>query len=1058
MAGISKLDEAKQWSAITHVLSLAAGAYVMIGGAVSLLGWMIAFQRLTDWFGRGITIKANPAICMMAAGAGLLVLQSAPAHKWLTRVLGLVVAVIAGLTLFEHISGIDVGIDTFFFDEDPFAPATSSPGRMGIPASTSLTAIGVGLILATFDGAGRRWASILAAVALSISCLSLAGYLFGADQFFAIPRLTGIALQTATMIAAAAIGILAAIPEKGIAASLGRDDAGGVVFRRLLLPVVILSLFIGWLRLVGQQAGLYDDEFGAAAGTIIEIALFLGLLWLTVNGISRAEVRARDASEALAEREERLRSVLDSLTDAFMTVDRDFRFTYANAAIKRIWTENGLTDTNLIGISIFDAFPQARKTLMGQALYSVTADRKPVELEEFYEPFGRWYLTRCFPTTDGGVSIFAHDITDRKQSEAIAQRRTKEITALFAFTDRLQRAVSMEEVYQAALDSINGALACDRASILLFDDEGVMRFAASRGLSGEYQNAVTGHSPWKKGETDAKPLGIENIETADVAADLRSAVVREGIAALGFVPLISNGILIGKCMVYYDEPHQFTEAEFDIAMTVAYQIAFGLERKRTEESLRENEERLRLATQTGKVGVWDWDITADHVSWTDAVYKMHGVALGQFDGSVESFAALVHPDDREFVNGRIQRALSGEEPYEIEFRVAKPDGGINWLFTNAMVLRSEEGPYRMIGATIDITELKRAEQESATLAAIVGSSADAIISKDLNGIIKSWNQGAQRLFGYTPDEAIGQPVTMLMPPERVNEEAGILARVQAGEYTEHYETVRRHKDGTALDISLTVSPVTDASGRIIGASKIARDITERRRTEAAIRDREIMQRLVETQEAERHRIARDLHDHLGQQLTALRLKLESVRAMCGDNAELIDEVNEMQKFAARLDLDINYLAWELRPTELDQLGLQDALRSFVREWSQTYGIAADFHSTVNIDGRLHADLETNLYRIVQEALNNILKHAKATTVSVLLDERGDRIVLIIEDNGDGFEPKSTAKNGSSGKGLGLIGMRERTALLGGAMEIESRPGDGTTIYARVPLRSAVIDG
>jgi PAS domain S-box-containing protein len=475
------------------------------------------------------------------------------------------------------------------------------------------------------------------------------------------------------------------------------------------------------------------------------------------------------------------------------------------------------------------------------------------------------------------------------------------------------------------------------------------------------------------------------------------------------------------------------------------------DRQRAEEALRENEERLRLATQTGKVGVWDWDIRTENVSWTQAVYSMHGVTPGEFDGQVESFSALIHPDDRNLVKERIEQALSGQAPYEIEFRVPISDGTTNWLYTNAVVLRDAMGtPYRMIGATVDITERKLGELELARAADIVRYSQDAIIGKDLNGIITSWNRGAERIFGYTAGEIVGKPVTLLIPSDRSDEETQILARLRKGEYIDHYETIRQRKDGTLLDISLSVSPLADVSGKIIGASKIARDITDRRQTEAAQRDREIMRRIVEAQEAERHRIARDLHDHLGQQLTALRLKLESVRAKCDGNGSLASEMEQIQNYASRIDMDINYLAWELRPTELDQLGLENALGSFVREWSKTYGIHAEFHASKKNGQRLSPDLETNLYRIVQEGLNNILKHANASSVNVLIERRTDQIVLIIEDNGMGFDPTATP-NTSPGRGLGLVGMRERTALHGGTLEIESRPGEGTTFFVRIPI-------
>ena len=132
---------------------------------------------------------------------------------------------------------------------------------------------------------------------------------------------------------------------------------------------------------------------------------------------------------------------------------------------------------------------------------------------------------------------------------------------------------------------------------------------------------------------------------------------------------------------------------------------------------------------------------------------------------------------------------------------------------------------------IDITDRKHAEEIKQRFSSIVQFSDDAIISKNLKGIIESWNEGAERIFGYTANEAIGQSVEMLIPPDRIDEEWEILNRIRRGEHIEHYETVRRRKDGSLIDISLTVSPIMDAEGRVVGASKIARDISERRKAQ-----------------------------------------------------------------------------------------------------------------------------------------------------------------------------------------------------------------------------------
>lgn len=1030
-------------SAITRVIPVTTAIYAVLGGAISLTGWLLPSPRLIDWIGTGIEIKANTAVAVLIAGLALAVYLIRPDWKLLTCLLGAVVAAIGAATLFEHISGRDLGIDTLLFSEPPGASATSAPGRMGLPASSSLTLLGIGLSLLGFDRRARLWASALGSIALGIASLSLVGYFFGANQLYSIAKYTGIAFQTATMIAALGIGVAWAVPEHGFVAALGRDDTGGLVFRRLILPAIVCSLILGWLRVAGQREGLYDTEFGTAARTIAEILLLLGLLWRTTNAISRAEAETRLLSLIPAEN-----------PNPVMRLSRDGECLYANEASLRSgidWTSDG-----------GDPVAERLRKFSRQALSGNKRVTEEIGIGD------RLYSCTFAPFVDSNyVNVYADDITTRKQSEAALSRRVEEMAALYRFTDALNRSTDLDNVYTAALDAITDALGYDRSSILLFDDEAVMSFVAWRGLSDEYRRKLNGHSPWKEGALDAQPFGIADISLSDQPDDVKEIIAREGITSLAFIPLISNRRLIGKFMVYHSRPHDFTESELALALTIAYQIAFGVERQKIEQlqrqseaALRENDTRLRLATRTGKVGVWDWDMLTNRVSWTESLYVMHGIDKSGFDGTIEGFTALIHKHDRDAVADAMERALNGTERYEVEFRVVRPDGKLVWLYTNATLLRDGDVPLRMIGATIDITERKLAELEKGKLATIVESSIDAIISKDPNGYIISWNKAAEQLFGYTAEEAVGRSITIIIPSDRLDEEASILSRIRRNEKVQHYETVRRRKDGSLVDISLSISPISDANGNVIAASKIVRDITQRKAAEVAMRESEIMRTLVDAQEAERHRIARDLHDHLGQQLTALRLKLESLRAKAVDSEDLLHEIDETRKQASRIDMDINFLSWELRPTELDNLGLNDALSSFVREWSANYGISAEFHGAYTKNGRLNPEIETNLYRIAQEGLNNVLKHAQATKVSVLLERRGDNALLIIEDDGIGFEPDLTARRGKNGKGsgLGLIGMRERTALLGGSLEIETFPGKGTSLFALVPLGGAETKG
>jgi PAS domain S-box-containing protein len=269
-----------------------------------------------------------------------------------------------------------------------------------------------------------------------------------------------------------------------------------------------------------------------------------------------------------------------------------------------------------------------------------------------------------------------------------------------------------DQIYDAALDALAAGLSVDRGAVLLFDQDGVMRFKAWRGLSAAYRQAVEGHTPWTPHTKNAEPIVVEDVHAEPTLARYLAVLRHEQIAAMAFVPLVGAAGVIGKFMLYYRKPHGLSAEELQLASLIATQVAFALER---------------------------------------------------------TAAELAH-----------------------------------------------------------VKVLEQSHRASRRLAAIVESSDDAIVSKDLNGIIQSWNRGAERLFGYSESEAIGRSIALIVPVERRNEEDKVLSAIRSGQAVE-METVRRHKDGSSVPISLTVSPIKDVDGRITGASKIARDIGARKR-------------------------------------------------------------------------------------------------------------------------------------------------------------------------------------------------------------------------------------
>ena len=263
-----------EWS-VSRCLAAATGAFVFLGGTASFLGWAVDVYRLTDWSGSGITMKPNAALAAAAAGLALL-LTLKGAHQTGIRVLGIFVAAIGGATLLEHLTGWNLGIDTLLFDEAPGALATAAPGRMGPPASISFLAAGAALVFSMAAARRRRWSVVLGIAVTAVGALSLTGHWYGAEQMYIIPSLTGIALQTACMLLALGVGLIAVNPDCEPMRTLAENSNTGMLARRLVPLVIVVPLTIGFLRLEGQELGLYDGPFGTALRTLIEIAVLSG--------------------------------------------------------------------------------------------------------------------------------------------------------------------------------------------------------------------------------------------------------------------------------------------------------------------------------------------------------------------------------------------------------------------------------------------------------------------------------------------------------------------------------------------------------------------------------------------------------------------------------------------------------------------------------------------------------------------------------------------------------------------------------------------------------------
>lgn len=459
---------------------------------------------------------------------------------------------------------------------------------------------------------------------------------------------------------------------------------------------------------------------------------------------------------------------------------------------------------------------------------------------------------------------------------------------------------------------------------------------------------------------------------------------------------------------------------------------------------------------------------------SDNVERLTGYQAADFltDPPRIHFASLIHPADREHVEREVMQAFENQASFLIEYRLLDRRGRVRWMWENGSPVPGDDGVAQLLdGVILDITERKRAEIDSRRFSAIVRSSNDAIISKDLHGIITSWNLGASKVFGYSADEVVGKPMLMLFPPDRVNEEREILVRIAKGETVDPFDTIRRHKNGKLIDISTTISPILDAEQRIVGASTISRDIGERRQMEAAL--------LEAKERAERAAVARaaflaNMSHEIRTPMNAIlgftdvlllgsldaqqRRHLDTVRNSARSLLRLLNEILDTAKLD-RGAIDLEY-------KDFDLLYLIDELSSTLGATARSKGLSLHIRYSDQLSGQFHGD-ELRIRQVLTNLLGNAIKFTESGSVLLHVVPAGEGLLFRVQDSGIGiaahrlqaiFEPFTQADASMSrrfgGTGLGTTISKKLVELMGGTITVQSTVGVGTTFEVWLPLKPA----
>lgn len=471
-----------------------------------------------------------------------------------------------------------------------------------------------------------------------------------------------------------------------------------------------------------------------------------------------------------------------------------------------------------------------------------------------------------------------------------------------------------------------------------------------------------------------------------------------------------------------------------------------------EELLRDSGQRLRDLFESLPLGVYRTTPDGRILIANSTLVRMLG-----FSSFAELAAVNLEQESHSsYPRGLFKERLARDgEIRALETSWQRSDGTLVFMCEHARAIRDKNGRIRYYEGTVeDITERKQAAEKlqaseqqlaEAQQLARMGSWELDIASDRLN-----WSDEHFRLFGYYPQEFSPTYETGLQrihPADRARvDEACRQALRDHQPFSVEYRVVL--PDGTVRCLQGRGKVLTDAAGQVVKLLGTAHDITERKQAEEE--RSELLRRLVSAQEEERRRLALELHDQLGQDVTALLLGLKAVQEQ-GEPSAPSERLPALMRLADELGRKVHRIAWELRPSALDDLGLPVMLRNYLEEWAGRCNLCVDFHSNGLDTERLPPQTEIAIYRIIQEALTNVVKHAGARHVSVLLERRPVRALVIVEDDGRGFDTEAVLRAANTERRMGLIGMHERARLVGGELEIESVPGAGTTIYVRIPL-------
>src|SRR5260221_1190691 len=759
---------------------------------------------------------------------------------------------------------------------------------------------------------------------------------------------------------------------------------------------------------------------------------FEDLIYPSPDGVSvyyHDITEKKKAEEELKLSKEKLQQVLSSMAESFYVIDKNHRITLINK-VAEINLETAWGYHVTVGTNILDHIPADRNEPIKSSLNKAFAGEKvEYELHLSHNDLPPWWLVTYAPVFDEcktilGVCIVAKDITERRKAEE--KMRESE--------NQLSVAAQIAKLGYWEYDILN--------KLFTFNDQFYFIFKTTAEKVGSYTM-----SPERYTELFVYPYdrAIVDIETAKAIEskdpDFNRQLEHRIVYANGEVGFMSVHFYILK------DKAGHTIKTFGINQDIT-------DRKKAEEDLRRSNNRFELITSTTNDAVWEWNLETGEL-WANEMHQhLYGLTPSDPVPTLEMWTERIHPDDRQVILKRQEESLASDKNVFIcEYRFNMPGKGYMYIYDRCYIVRNREGkPVCMMGSMMDITERKKAQQqiekEKILSDSVINSLPGVFYLFDKNGKYIRWNKLKEKITEYTADEMKQRhPLDFFEGAEKdlvrnCIEEAFMTGKIEV-------EAHLISKSGKKFPYYFTGMTIEyEGNTCLIG---MGIDISERKKAELDLEEsynaiRHLTDHLQHIREEERIHIAREIHDELGQQLTVMKMDLSWL------NKKLLpgDEFGR-QKLKGLIDMldgtvkTVRRISSELRPSLLDDMGLVAAMEWQLNEFEQRSGIKTSL-SVPGVERQLPDSIRTGLFRIFQESLTNVVKHAHANHVRVNLQHTGDKIILSIEDDGKGYDKKKATGK----RTLGILGMRERTLMMGGEYEINSSPGKGTTVLVAIP--------